>query len=172
MKKYLSILFIILFISSLNIQAHSKEIEEMLRQQESSVKGIFNKPIYLEVDKNKILEVFNNMPSFAMYKDNYFITGIPTNHSIDKYSADAKFQISIRQRLTKTALPFNTFLLLTFTQKSFWNVYGKSSPFKDNNYNPGLLFIKPIISKNRLIGVANFALEHESNGKDSLESRG
>ena len=150
----------------------TKEIEEMWRHQESSVKGTFNKPIYLDIDENKILELFDNMPSFAMYKDNYFVTGVPVNRIIDKYSADAKFQISVRQRLTKTVLPYNTFLMLTYTQKSFWDVYSKSLPFKDSNYNPGLALVKPLISNNRLIGVAGIAFEHESNGKDSLESRG
>lgn len=149
----------------------TKEIEEMWRHQEGSAKGAFNKAMYLELDEDKILELLDNMPSFAMYKDNYFITGVPTNRTIDKYSADAKFQISIRQRLTKTVLPYNTFLMLTYTQKSFWDIYAKSSPFADNNYNPGLAIMKPIIHNNQLMGIGSFAYEHESNGKDSLDSR-
>ncbi|MDR3140944.1 MAG: phospholipase A [Tannerellaceae bacterium] len=66
---------------------------------------------------------------------------------------------------------YNTFLMLTYTQKSFWEIYRKSSPFGDNNYNPGLTFVKPVIYKNQLRGVAGISFEHESNGKDSVESR-
>jgi phospholipase A1 len=50
------------------------------------------------------------------------------------------------------------------------NIYKKSSPFEDNNYNPGLALVKPVVYKNRMKGVAVAAYEHESNGKDSLES--
>jgi phospholipase A1 len=45
-------------------------------------------------------------------------------------------------------------------------------PFKDTNYNPGLAFANPVIYKNQLIGILLLALEHESNGKDGLESGG
>ena len=75
----------------------------------------------------------------------------PTNRKIDKHSADAKFQISIRQRLTKSILPFKTFLYLTYTQRSFWDIYGKSSPFLDNNFNPGLSLSKALIYRNQLM---------------------
>jgi phospholipase A1 len=167
----IKILIIISFCVVTTAYGQTKEIEEMWEHQESSTKGDFNKAMYLELDEAKISELLDNMPNFAMYKDNYFITGVPTNRTIDKYSTDAKFQISIRQRLTKTVLPFNTFLMLTYTQKSFWDIYAKSSPFADNNYNPGLAILKPIIYNKQLRGMVSFAQEHESNGKDSINSR-
>ena len=129
------------------------------------------KPEYLQLEKDIVLEQFNKQPNFGMYKDNYFITGIPTNKAITNQTADAKFQISIRQRLFNSIMPFNTQLMLIYTQKSFWDIYDESSPFADNNYNPGLLLIKPIIDKNRLKGMATLSFEHESNGRDSLDSR-
>jgi phospholipase A1 len=124
------------------------------------------------VEEREIINLLDREPNFGVYHDNYFITGIPTHTGINKYSADAKFQVSVRQRLFKSLLPFNTVLFLTYTQKSFWNVYTKSSPFKDSNYNPGLAFIKPVFYKGRLRGTAVIALEHESNGKDGIDSRG
>lgn len=126
-------------------------------------------PIHLT--EHNLLQVLDAQPSFAVYKDVYFITGIPLHEKTSKNTADAMFQLSIRQRLTKSYLPFNTFAYLTFTQKSFWNIYAKSSPFKDNNYNPGIGFGKYIIKNNQLKGSLFIQIEHESNGKDSLESR-
>jgi alkylhydroperoxidase/carboxymuconolactone decarboxylase family protein YurZ len=35
--------------------------------------------------------------------------------------------------------------MLTYTQKSFWDIYQDSYPFADNNYNPGLALAKPIV---------------------------
>jgi len=131
----------------------------------------FRKASYFPVTEKEILELFDKQASFSMYKDNYFVTGIPVNKQISKYTADAKFQISIRQRLTKTVLPFNSFLMLTYTQKSFWDIYEKSAPFADNNYNPGLMLAKPLVQDNLLKGLVNIAFEHESNGKDTVESR-
>jgi phospholipase A1 len=132
----------------------------------------FERAVEQEVDEDALLKEIDRQPSFGLYKENYFITGIPLDRKISKHSADAKFQISIRQRLSKTVLPYNTLLMLTYTQKSFWDIYAKSSPFADNNYNPGLALTKPLIYKNRLRGVAIVAVEHESNGQgDSLLSR-
>jgi phospholipase A1 len=169
--KQLIIVIFSFFICSSHAQV--KEIEEMWRNQVDSAKTDFTHPMYFEInDFDKILELIDNLPSFGMYRDNYVISGFPVNEKITKYSADIKFQISVRQRLTKTVLPYNTFLMLTYTQKSFWDVYAKSSPFRDSNYNPGLSLIKPVIYKNQLRGMAAIAFEHESNGKDSLESRG
>ena len=126
---------------------------------------------YLQIPSDEIIKAFDNQPSFGMYKDNYFITGIPTNKKIGRTTADAKFQISIRQRLLNIDLPFNSHIFIIYSQKSFWDVYESSSPFADNNYNPGLLWTTPIILDNSLRGMASFSLEHESNGKGGEDSR-
>jgi phospholipase A1 len=152
--------------------SQSKEMMEIWQNKMDSGKINFRKPSYLTVTEEQMLNLFDKQPNFGMYKDNYIVTGIPINREISKYTADVKFQISVYQRLTKGVLPFNSSLMLTYTQKSFWNVYKKSAPFEDSNYNPGLLLAKPVIYKNQLRGVACIALEHESNGKDSLDSRG
>jgi phospholipase A1 len=172
MRNYtIRLLVIILFGCTDNLSAQYKEVEEMWQHQLDTVKVGFTKPMYLQISEEEILKLFDRQPSFGMYKDNYIVTGIPANERTNKNTADVKFQISVCQRLTKTILPFNTFLLLTYTQKSFWDVYKKSSPFGDSNYNPGLGLIKPVILNNQLRGMASIAFEHESNGKDSLESR-
>ena len=125
----------------------------------------------VHVDKDVFLKYLDNLPSFGIDKDNYLITGIPTNKKITNHSADVKFQLSIHQRLTKTILPFNTYLVLSYAQKSFWNVYDESSPFWDNNYNPAMGIRKPIFNKHCFIGVVSLMMEHESNGKDFVSSR-
>ena len=174
-KEFLTVIFSCLLVCGFisNLFAQSKEVEEMWQNQLDTAKVRLSHPMYLEInDFNKIIALLDRQPNFGMYKDNYFITGVPLNEKTNKYTADIKFQISIRHRLTKTVLPYNTFLMLTYTQKSFWDIYAKSAPFTDNNYNPGLALVKPVIYKNQLRGTATFALEHESNGRDSIESRG
>jgi phospholipase A1 len=165
---------IIVFIGmllSVGARAQDGELRDILLQQTDTGKLDFRKPFYLEVEESEIGNLLDRQPSFGMYRDNYFITGIPTNKRIDSHSTDVKFQISIHQRLFKSLLPFNTCLLLTYTQKSFWNLYESSAPFAGNNYNPGLVLAKPLVFNNKLEGMVSLALEHESNGLDTTQSR-
>ena len=125
----------------------------------------------IEVNEEELLKMVDALPAFGVYKDTYFTTGIPLDRTITNNTADVLFQISIRHRITRSRLPFNSFLYLTYTQKSFWNLYAESSPFRDTNYNPSIGVGKYIIHKNKLKGAAFFQLEHESNGRDGEESR-
>lgn len=114
---------------------------------------------------------FDKGPYFTLYKDNYFIFGPPIGQKITKENTNVKFQISISQKLTKSTLPWNTYLYLFYTQKVFWNVLEESLPMTDLNFNPGIGLAKPLFVKNRYIGKLTLQLEHESNGRDSIQSR-
>jgi len=131
----------------------------------------FYKKDQIILNEEEALNKIDELPAFGVYKDTYFTTGIPLDRKIDENSADVLFQVSVRHRLTKSRLPFNTFLYLTYTQKSFWNLYAESAPFKDNNYNPGLGLGKYIIHNNVYKGTVFLQIEHESNGKDGDNSR-
>lgn len=110
-------------------------------------------------------------PYFTLFKDNYFLAGTTVNSMPSRTNSDVKFQISISQRLTKSVLPGNTYLFLAYTQKCFWNVFEKSLPMHDMNFNPGIGLCKPLFNKDRYIGKVTLLVEHESNGKDSIQSR-
>ncbi|MCC8154995.1 MAG: phospholipase A [Tannerellaceae bacterium] len=124
-----------------------------------------------EVSEPDLIKYLDQQPAFGVFKDAFFTTGIPLNQRITNETADAMFQVSIRQRLTKSYLPFNFFAYLTFSQKAFWDIYSESSPLRDINFNPGLGFGKYIIKDNKLIGATFIQIEHESNGKDGEDSR-
>ncbi|GHT71561.1 hypothetical protein FACS1894155_11940 [Bacteroidia bacterium] len=126
----------------------------------------------IKANEDSIVKAREKEPAFAVYRDNYLITGIPLNRQTSNKTADAKFQFSIRQRISNSVLPFNSFLYLTYTQKSFWNIYDESSPFRDTNYNPGLGLGKHIVKDNKFLGTVFIQAEHESNGQgDSILSR-
>lgn len=165
------IVFFILFFCILKpAQTQNKEIQTMLKQQRDT--GLTARDTsYLHVTDDQVMRLFEAQPSFAMFHDNYFTTGVPTNKGINKNTANVKFQISVRQRLAKSIFPFNSTLLLTYTQKSFWDIYKNSAPFTDNNYNPGLTLARPFVHKDQLKGVGAISIEHESNGLDSIYSR-
>lgn len=120
--------------------------------------------------EDSVLRDFSNQPYFGLYKDNYFIFGPSLTHPT-KQNTNVKFQISIAQRLTRATLPWGTYLYLFYTQKCFWNILEESMPMTDLNFNPGVGLTKPLFYNERYIGKLTFLIEHESNGRDGLDSR-
>lgn len=123
------------------------------------------------LSEDSVKRDFSDQPYFGIYKDNYFIFGPSVNHTPNDKNTNIKFQISIAQRLTRATLPWGTYLYLFYTQKCFWNVLQNSMPMTDLNFNPGIGLTKPLFVKNRYIGKMTFIIEHESNGRDSIQSR-
>lgn len=123
------------------------------------------------LDADSVRRDFSDQPYFGLYKDNYFIFGPSVGPRPTKENTNIKFQISIAQRLTRSTLPWGTYLYLFYTQKCFWNVLQNSMPMTDLNFNPGIGITKPLFVKNRYIGKLTFLIEHESNGRDSIQSR-
>lgn len=124
-----------------------------------------------KLDGDSIRKAFDDQPYFGLYKDNYFVFGPPVGQKATNKNTNIKFQISIAQRLTKSTLPFGTYLYLFYTQKCFWNVLENSMPMTDLNFNPGIGLAKPIFVHNRYIGKVTLVVEHESNGRDGDASR-
>ena len=129
--------------------------------------GVSDQKEYTDSLKEQLLHA----PYFGLYKDNYFIVGTTIGKVPDRQNSDVKFQISIAQRLTKTTLPLNSYIFLMYTQKTFWNIFEKSLPMRDMNFNPGIGWSFPFFSEGRYAGKATILIEHESNGRDSIASR-
>ena len=120
---------------------------------------------------DSIREELDKRPYFSLYKDTYFVGGTVLGGEPTQHNSDVKFQISFQQRLTKSNLPWNTYIYLFYTQKAIWNVLERSLPFHDLNFNPGVGLSKHIIVKGHLVGKATMMIEHESNGRDGTASR-
>lgn len=118
---YMKRLFILLLIVLLCIPGFTQIRNDVPRYNPDSVRE--------ELDKR---------PYFSLYKDNYFIGGTTIGSKPTNKNSDVKFQLSISQRLTKSKLPFDTYLFITYTQKAFWNVFQESLPMYDLNFNPGI----------------------------------
>lgn len=123
------------------------------------------------IDTDSLRREFDNGPYFGLYKDNYFIFGTSVGQKPTDKNSNVKFQISVAQRLTKSTLPWGTYLYLFYTQKCFWNILEESLPMTDLNFNPGIGLAKPLFVKDRFIGKVMMVIEHESNGRDGDESR-
>ena len=58
-----------------------------------------------QFDADSVIEEFDKLPFFGPFKDTYFTVGLPLNEKPNEYNSDVKFQISFRQRLTKSLVP-------------------------------------------------------------------
>lgn len=121
----------------------------------------------------KNLSALNSQPStpksqypvLGLWKSNYFITGFATNKPVSKFSSDVKFQLSLALRLWSIKGKVDFFA--TYSQRSIWDIYQKSCPFRETAYNPGFWVAWQTSQKVRLL----FGIEHESNGLAGEQSR-
>lgn len=127
-----------------------------------------SRPVY---NADSVRAELEKAPYFGAFRDSYFAGGLPVGHTPTAQNSDVKFQISVMQRLTKSKLPFDTYLFVQYTQKAFWNVFENSLPMRDLNFNPGIGLGHLLVHHNKYIGKGYLMFEHESNGKDSIFSR-
>ena len=94
------------------------------------------------------------------FEPTYFIAG-------DKED-QVKYQVSLKYGLV---YPYDIGLFFAYTQLARWDLYDKSSPFREINYNPSVFW-----EKKNIIKFMNFVrispYEHKSNGMAGSASRG
>ena len=169
----------VVFLSVLCLSAFSQNLKDKYLDSAQKVRDKYLDSAQKAKDKylserynaDSVRAELDKRPYFTLFKDNYFVGGIPLGTKPTGANSDVKFQLSISQRLTKSRLPFDTYLFIQYTQKAFWNVFQESLPMRDLNFNPGIGLGHLIVHKNKYIGKAYLMLEHESNGKDSINSR-
>jgi phospholipase A1 len=112
-------------------------------------------------------ETHRELAGFSLYHPNYFITGFG---SIGESGGgpDAKFQISVRYDLV---MPPSARWRVTFaySQRSFWEIYTASSPFRETDYNPEAFFQWDVAAGALRWLTAGY--EHESDGLGGTVSR-
>jgi outer membrane phospholipase A len=107
------------------------------------------------------------------YEPFYFIAGPD--------SPNAKFQISFKYQLITEygalgqKAPWTTGFHLAYTQTSLWDWNRPSAPFLDSSYKPELLYLRERVLGGEKSDFLRLDLQtgfqHESNGKDGLDSR-
>ena len=102
----------------------------------------------------------------------YFIVGANKQRDFD-----ARFQISFKYRpfdpdaTVAQIIPYASNLYFAYTQTSIWDLGSASSPFKDTSYRPSIYYHWDESGKGANPNSWNFGVEHESNGRDGLDSR-
>ena len=103
---------------------------------------------------------------FSVYHENYFLLGYDTSdldHGfVPKFQVSAKFSVPVKG------------VFFAYTQRTFMDFLGNSSPLYDNSYSPEAYYIftfsDHFTTKHKL-HYLKAGYFHESNGKDGLTSR-
>ena len=89
--------------------------------------------------------------------------------------ADAKLQVSFKTKLAQDVLGGDADLWFGYTQLSLWQAINSeySSPFRESNYEPEVILVKPLRDDFGPIraAYASVALNHQSNGQGGTLSR-
>lgn len=119
---------------------------------------------------------------FEPYKNNYISFGSmeyeDKSAPFSGESLDIKFELGMKFRLFPNIKELEGLAPIKFgySQRSWWDISEASAPFKEHNYNPEIFWdfrenlAKPS-SKPRLHIFDLIGFEHQSNGRDSFESR-
>lgn len=160
------------------LQTTLQSLDEV-KQEKISVKNGFNhiKNSFERVKDKKtntaIEQALSSSFNIYPYKENYFA---PLSYDMksksDRKRDEAKFQISIKKPLTYNLLGLNESINLGYTQKSWWQIYDDSSPFRETNYAPEIYMMAPYpYHENTFLKAYKIGFLHESNGQHEAESR-
>jgi phospholipase A1/A2 len=111
------------------------------------------------------------LANLSAYQPIYAVYGPGTN-------TDARIQISFKYKLFGSSAAdrgpadWRQGLHFAYTQRMFWDLGASSSPFRNIDYQPELIYISPsTVLNNGMALAAQGGLRHESNGRDGTASR-
>ena len=121
---------------------------------------------------------------FTPYKQNYILFGSMDNKDgSEPFSGktfDIRFEFGMKFRMFQNREEFDRLspLHIGYSQKSWWDIAESSAPFKEHNYNPEIFWdfedagASDAFLPYELSDVVDrIGFEHQSNGRDGLESR-
>ncbi|MBN2894624.1 MAG: phospholipase A [Campylobacterales bacterium] len=101
------------------------------------------------------------------YREGHYTSYAPS----DTYTnIEAEMQISLLYDLYTDLFGLDEVYSIAYTQKSMWQIYAKSSPFRETNYHPELLINFPLYHASDTLSLKMFqvALSHQSNGQGNI----
>jgi phospholipase A1 len=123
--------------------------------------------------KKRVRGLFGLKP----YEDNYLLPfayreGVYTSYNpSDVYkNIEAEMQISLQYDAYTNLFGLDETYSFSYTQKSMWQIYTKSSPFRETNYNPEFFISFPIYHSSDTLSLKmlRFSISHQSNGQGNI----
>ncbi|MDR2636162.1 MAG: phospholipase A [Campylobacteraceae bacterium] len=122
--------------------------------------------------RNTVFQISGSFFDIDPYKPNYLL---PITYDFIKHEgrqrAEVAFQISFKKDLLYDLFGFGETFSIAYTQRSWWQLYKHSSPFRETNYLPEFYVSVPWYNNKSPIKNYKFGFLHESNGQDEENSR-
>ena len=148
----------------------SENIEYFSKVKETFYENQIEKVEDKETNKNIKQSITSDFEIYP-YKKNYLLPVTYDFHnSQDRENVETAFQISIEKPISYNFFGQNEFISATYTQKSFWQTFEDSYPFRETNYEPEIFILFPY-EDNAIFKSYKFGFNHTSNGKDKELSR-
>ncbi|WP_456323543.1 phospholipase A [Hydrogenimonas sp.] len=87
---------------------------------------------------------------------------------------EVEFQLSLMKNLTYNLFGLDETIAAAYTQHSYWQLYSKSSPFRETNYSPEVFVVfptSPRINERFGLKATRWGYLHQSNGQEGYRSR-
>ena len=149
-------------------QKNIKQEDSFTKVKEENFKS-FNK-IEDEETMNTMKQSFIGDFDLHPYKKTYIMPiTYDSKDNSDRKDIETQFQFSLEKPLIYNLFNKGEILSFAYTQKSFWQTFEESAPFRENNYEPELFLTIPY--DNEYLKSYKIGLNHQSNGRGGLESR-
>ncbi len=127
--------------------------------------------------KESIGDWMNEKFGLTPYRPNYLLPFSYTTHNYKEWTPtdgeykniEAEFQVSLKMAFKRNLLGMGEIYYGAYSQRSFWQLYIESSPFRESNYNPELFVTFPVGSKEYYgLKSLTFGYSHLSNGQGNI----
>lgn len=163
-----------------NIKKEKKTLLSTLekKQKENAFKkqreNIYERDINKTEDEetnNTIKQIITANFDLHPYKKNYLLpVTYDLNKDSDRRQLETTYQLSFVKPIFYNLFGLNEVISGAYTQKSFWQTFEDSAPFRETNYEPEIFMHIPYERSKHFKGY-KIALNHQSNGRGKPHSR-
>jgi phospholipase A1 len=152
------------------LQMEAKKLYELKKYKEAYelLSGMYKKePSYKGLISNLQTDKLNYFAPFSHRLSGDYRSYDPSKSYTN---TEAEFQISVRYDFYENLFGLGEVYSIGYTQKSFWQIYKYSTPFRETNYHPDISVSFPLTFTWHKLEVRSvkLSIEHESNGQGDI----
>jgi len=170
--------FILLTLLVLSLFGDDYEFCEQPEKYDPAKGKINIEDVKNDASKKSMERWLNGNFALETYKVNYIL---PYGYSNKAYkpkgplhydNIEAELQVSLKLRVGQNLFGLHESYYVSYSHQSFWQIYIKSAPFRETNYNPEGFVIIPINDTTSMFQLRSvkLAIAHKSNGQPNTEN--
>ncbi len=170
-------IYVFLVLLALSLFGDDYEFCEQPEKYDAAKGKINIEDVKNDASKESMERWLNGGFALETYKVNYIL---PYGYSNKNYkpkgpltydNIEAELQVSLKLRVAKNLFGLHESYYLSYSHQSFWQIYVKSAPFRETNYNPEGFVIFPVSDTFSIFQLRSvkLAIAHKSNGQPNTE---